>query len=67
METQPGHWWRITLEYDFEGRNPQFFLRLWKKDKDAGKTVLKSSEFAPIDTLTRAQEVARRYETEQVS
>ena len=67
VEGHDGEWWRITEEYDVMGRNPQFFLRLWEKDKDAGKTVLKSSGFAPIDTLARAQEGAREYETKQVS
>lgn len=67
LEGHDGEWWRITEEYDVMGRNPQFFLRLWEKDKDAGKTVLKSSGFAPIDTLARAQEGAREYETKQVS
>ena len=55
VEGSTDDWWRITRE---EGPLP-YFLRKWKKGANDDRPRLIDSEYAPTDTLPRAQEFAR--------
>ena len=59
VENKSDELWRVTTETGEQG----FLLRRWSKGADDGLGRLLNSEYAPQNTLSRAQELAQVQET----